>query len=72
MNIKINKLVEKFAQEVKMDDLEIELFNDHYYLCNEVRQIGEIEEDENDYCIKVEDEMLREKGERFNSNGWCS
>jgi hypothetical protein len=71
MNKEINKLVDKFVIETNMDDLEVEEVNEHYYLCNDVRQIGEIQKIDNEYCIIIEDEYLKDKGERFNSEGWC-
>lgn len=62
-------LVDKFIAETKMDDVEVEEFNDHFYVCNDVRQLGEIQKINNEYFIFLEDKFL--KGKMFNARGWC-
>jgi CTP:phosphocholine cytidylyltransferase-like protein len=64
----MKRLLNKFIIETNMDDVEIEVFNDHYYVCNDVRQLGEIKRINNEYFICVQDKFL--KGKFFSSNGW--
>jgi hypothetical protein len=70
MNREINELIDKFVHETDMDDIEVEHIHDNIYICNDVRQLGYIDEVDGEYCIEIEDEFLKEKGNRFFKSGW--
>lgn len=68
MKEEMKNLINKFAYETKMDDVEIEEFNERYYVCNDVRQLGEIHEIDNEYCICLDNDDFQSR--RFNFDGW--
>ncbi len=69
MTQQIASLVDRFIDETNMDDIEVEEINEHYYVCTDFRQLGEIHKINDEYCICLDDDGF--KGKRYNSHGWA-